>query len=1744
MKKLIYVFVLSGLMATGISAQSCLPTDMVCETSTVYCGYYLNTHFMGNTFFNNVPVGNFNFCGTLENTQFLKLVPCSSQLTVTVIPSNCSFGNGLQIALLEECYLPIACNGGGLGLGSTPITLTATVEPGKPYILLIDGYLGDFCEFTLDIQGVDDTPPGNGSSATASINFQTLPCGPSTLSLQLPGCPPTTTPGCSQSWSDYYLDSCLVVQWNLPPGMEIISPNPGAFTVTVQFNQTVTAGAVSATLSHTCPGINPTQCVDCIPGCCSAFVPPIIISSGPSTFTDVPCEATPLYCAGSLDLVNFNNGCTYSGYTWWQPDFWNAVTPCFSLENPNLYAIAACGDVLNLDIQVNNCENNQGLEFALMGGGSCDNLYPLGSCISIPDGSSGQMNVPIFNNPDNIYYLVVDGINLDACDFDITANQLDSSGQTITNCGYGADPFIQVTDSTYTVLFSVNSFPGTQVTGGNGTLINNIFTSDPIPCGTPYNFSIISAGACTQTLAGDAPCLLPPPTCADFNLPAPLADLCGDAPLLCGNFLEGYCSTNAGLTPDSTAVFIGNVPPFENNGWLRAVACEDSLTIDFHVFDCQNGNELGFFLFTGDCDTLTLKSFVSAKDGNLAHLTAGGITPGEPFFIVVDGFYGAECKFQTHVASGIGTAEPGISSCSCTDGYIDGPTDLCPADIATYTLVPPQCNITPGQPVGGDGVYYDPPIEVCLPFGQNDSMVLHWVIPPSMNYLSDSVNVYTITVQVDSSLLGVDTVLNGQISVYWETIDLPDIDTVAMDTNAYCSCNTANCVFTTLPLDITIHHDVEYEYGVLTCTQPCYFYNGQPYCAPGIDTLSQTNCLTQYLVLTQDQIPPTANAGPDQSICLGESATIGAGVPNPLYIFDWGSGPTNPVTSVSPSVTTTYTLVVTNTFNGCTASDDVTVFVAGNGPIFVTAPPITICEGDCATLDWGDVVCPTASQSFQTILVSFQGCDSTVNQSVVVQPQQVINFGTIGTLTCNNPAIDFMGDTYTSPGLYQIQDPDPNAPPCQYLSFTVLNDIMPPNVAISSPSTICVGESATLAAISPNINNTYVWSTNDMTPQITVSPSVTTTYTLTTTGVNGCTSTATATLTVNQPQNVQLGVVGTLSCAQLCVTYNGQEYCQPGMYSDTANCVISQFEINYDPTLPTVQLGVVGTLSCAQSCVTYNGQQYCQAGVYLDTSGCSVNQFTIDFDPALPVVQLGTVGFLSCLQPCVTFNGQTYCQAGTYADTANCTISQFTIDVDPTLQVFQLGVVGTLSCGQPCVTFNGQDYCQPGTYSDTANCTINQFEITFDPSLPVLQLGTVGTLSCAQPCATFNGQSYCQPGLYSDTSNCTINQFEIAFDASLPVLQLGVVGTLSCAQPCAMFNGQSYCQPGTYSDTLNCTINQFEIAFDPALSTAQLGVVATLTCAQPCATFNGQSYCQPGMYSDTSNCTINQFEIAFDGALQTVQLGIVGMLTCAQPCTTYNGLTYCQAGTYTDTLNCQIQEFMIGYDSVLPVVQLGVLDTLSCAQPCVVYDGKTYCLSGTYSQTVGCEIQQFDIVDQPAGSLELGSDQTILTGESATLQALTNTQPVSISWQAQGAPIPGDELSLLVAPTENTLYSIEIQDINGCLLNDSLWVFVKSTDKGWYAPTAFTPGNGGPNGWFTLFTDTNRFTEIRSIDIYNRWGEQVFSRKNLAPNVPEIGWGGEMNGKLLDPAVFVWQAELLLSDGTTTRISGDVTLLR
>ncbi|MFA5782551.1 MAG: T9SS type A sorting domain-containing protein [Bacteroidales bacterium] len=101
-------------------------------------------------------------------------------------------------------------------------------------------------------------------------------------------------------------------------------------------------------------------------------------------------------------------------------------------------------------------------------------------------------------------------------------------------------------------------------------------------------------------------------------------------------------------------------------------------------------------------------------------------------------------------------------------------------------------------------------------------------------------------------------------------------------------------------------------------------------------TVTNAGCTASDNVTINVSPPPVANAGNDQTICNGQSATLTASGGS---TYQWSNGANTQTITVSPSVTTTYTVSATNT-NGCSGSDAVTIYVTNcqdtiTGKVFI-----------------------------------------------------------------------------------------------------------------------------------------------------------------------------------------------------------------------------------------------------------------------------------------------------------------------------------------------------------------------------------------------------------------------------------------------------------------------------------------------------------------------------------------------------------------------------------------------------------------------------------------------------------------------------------------------------------------------------------------------------------------------------------------------------------------------------------------
>ncbi len=288
-----------------------------------------------------------------------------------------------------------------------------------------------------------------------------------------------------------------------------------------------------------------------------------------------------------------------------------------------------------------------------------------------------------------------------------------------------------------------------------------------------------------------------------------------------------------------------------------------------------------------------------------------------------------------------------------------------------------------------------------------------------------------------------------------------------------------------------------------------------------------------------------ANAGEDQSICIGETTTLTASGGTDYL---WSTGETTQSIQVSPNITTTYSVTVSNSTDSDT--DEVVVTV-NELPIADAGQDEIICEGESITLTasggtnylWstGETtqsiqVSPNSTTSYLVAVNSSEGCSDTDVVIVTVNSlpnanagnDVTINEGESITLTASG-GTDYLWSTgettqsiEVSPNTTTTYSVDVTSSQGCSSSDTVTVTVIPETNVVADAGddqSICVGESTTLAASG---GTDYLWSTGETTQSIEVSPNDTTTYTVTV-SEGSASDSDDVTVTVNPLPNANAG---------------------------------------------------------------------------------------------------------------------------------------------------------------------------------------------------------------------------------------------------------------------------------------------------------------------------------------------------------------------------------------------------------------------------------------------------------------------------------------------------------------------------------------------------------------------------------------------------------------------------------------------
>ena len=222
----------------------------------------------------------------------------------------------------------------------------------------------------------------------------------------------------------------------------------------------------------------------------------------------------------------------------------------------------------------------------------------------------------------------------------------------------------------------------------------------------------------------------------------------------------------------------------------------------------------------------------------------------------------------------------------------------------------------------------------------------------------------------------------------------------------------------------------------------------------------------------------------------------------------------------------------------------------------------------------------------------------------------------------------------------------------------------------------------------------------------------------------------------------------------------------------------------------------------------------------------------------------------------------------------------------------------------------------------------------------------------------------------------------------------------------------------------------------------------------------------------------------------------------------------------------------------------------------ILWDGeetdpvKTITGPGVYTLEArnNCEIiiKTITVTEEYISVSTFQDEYDIMLGEylDFDIDIVTNSNITTILWSD---PRGNSSFSCLdceepnVRPLFDATYTATVTSEAGCMDDVDIKVRVDK-ERNVYAPNVFSPNDDGANDIFYL-TGTE-FVSVNEFNIYDRWGNLVYTTTSKRLGESNEGWNGNYNGQPVNPGVYVWYAEVEWLDGFVKNLAGDVTVVR
>ncbi len=178
----------------------------------------------------------------------------------------------------------------------------------------------------------------------------------------------------------------------------------------------------------------------------------------------------------------------------------------------------------------------------------------------------------------------------------------------------------------------------------------------------------------------------------------------------------------------------------------------------------------------------------------------------------------------------------------------------------------------------------------------------------------------------------------------------------------------------------------------------------------------------------------------------------------------------------------------------------------------------------------------------------------------------------------------------------------------------------------------------------------------------------------------------------------------------------------------------------------------------------------------------------------------------------------------------------------------------------------------------------------------------------------------------------------------------------------------------------------------------------------------------------------------------------------------------------------------------------------------------------------------------PYPTVDAGEDKTISVGSSTGLTLKVSDDVNYIQWLPATGLSCANCSSPVASPKQTTSYRVTVMNRGGCINKDDITVFVVCNGGNIFMPNTFSPNGDGNNDVF--YPRGKGLYTIKSMRIFNRWGEPVYEAVNFLANDASKGWTGTYKNGPAPNDVYVYFVEVICENNALLTYSGNVALIR